>query len=160
TVPLVVAFHALPLLLALLLRVLQWPQLLRPAGVAVVALGVKPLAVLLGRVAGGTVTGRWWSATLPSLLLLDPVNLSLLLFGLCLGRRAWRGYGEYVGLVPPGQLAVPASRRAVAGGALTAAVLFAVILAGYHTWGGFLYVRSGEETGQHAQAVQLFNEGQ
>ena len=69
-------------------RLLEWPQLLRPAAVALVALGTKPLAGVAGWLAAGLSEGRWAGGILLNLGLIDPINLAILAFALFLGQRS------------------------------------------------------------------------
>src|SRR5262249_49416693 len=55
----VILIHSWPLALAVLTRWLLWPQLLRPAALAILALGAKPLGGLVGWLGAGVTHGRW-----------------------------------------------------------------------------------------------------
>jgi serine/threonine-protein kinase len=131
----VVLIHSWPLAVALLTRWLLWPQLLRAAALAILALGAKHLAGLGGLLAAGVVHGRWADdGTVFLVTLLDPINLAILLPAYILFRRAWRAYEGYRNLAPDAEQGIPSTRRA--GGLLTLAtsVLYLLLLAGFVAW--------------------------
>jgi tetratricopeptide (TPR) repeat protein len=160
---LIVLIHAWPFSLAVLTRWLQWPQLLRPAGVAILLLGAKPLAGLLGALAAGVLHGRWVGSTLLFLMLLDPINLAILLFALFLCRAAWRAYGRYRALVPAADRIVPPSRRRIERVAATISLVVGLALCGYLTWGQYDYATHfslrGNQAEKERQALTHFNQG-
>jgi serine/threonine-protein kinase len=153
--------HAFPLVLALLLRWLCWPQLLRPAAGTLMALAARPIPASLGWVSAASVTGKWWAVAGIAFPLLDPVNLALLFFSFFIARRAWRAYGEFRALVPGGDSCVPLMRRMVAGTAIGGAICFAVALTAWQGWASYEYVsaiRSIGDAQKEAIALREFND--
>jgi tetratricopeptide (TPR) repeat protein/tRNA A-37 threonylcarbamoyl transferase component Bud32 len=160
---LVVLIHSWPLILALLTRWLLWPQLLRPTGLALLAVGAKPLAGLVGWLGAGIATGQWVGGTVFWLFLLDPINLGIFLFAWFLCQRAWRAYGEYRVLAPDAEQAVPSNRRVGGRLSLVTSILFATLLGSYLAWGQYDYVSHfafpGNAAWKERQALKDFNEG-
>jgi tetratricopeptide (TPR) repeat protein/tRNA A-37 threonylcarbamoyl transferase component Bud32 len=130
----VVAMQVVPFTLILLARRLQWPQLLKPAVIALTALTAKPLAGLLGWLAAGLLHGTWAGGLLFGLSVLDPINLAMLVVAAILCRRTWQLCAEYARLAPDAEVPVPAVRRGAGWAALAAAVLFALLLGGQQSW--------------------------
>jgi tetratricopeptide (TPR) repeat protein/tRNA A-37 threonylcarbamoyl transferase component Bud32 len=134
----VALIHSWPLAVAWLTRGLLWPQLLRPAALAFLALGTWPLAGLLGWLVAGVMHGRWGGATVVFLSLVDPLNLvillGILLFVCFLSRRAWRAYGEFRKLAPDAEQDIPSSRRVGGHLALATSVLYLLLLGGLVAW--------------------------
>ena len=100
SVPIIVATHAWPVVLAALTRWLRWPQLVRPLALALAAFALRPVYLLTGLVAAAFWSGGWSGLAYNSLFLLDPSNLAILVFGLFLGRAAWRADREFRRLLP------------------------------------------------------------
>jgi tetratricopeptide (TPR) repeat protein len=73
-----------------------------------------------------------------SFWLLDPVNLSVLVFGLLLGRTAWRADREFRRLVPAVARKAPPHRALGGGLTLAASVTYAALFACSFIWGGHL----------------------
>jgi hypothetical protein len=92
--------HIWPIGLAALARGLHWPQFVRPLALTLVAFALRPFYWVTGLMAGALLSGRWSGLIYHSLWLLDPINLSILMFGLLLGRTAWRADREFRRLVP------------------------------------------------------------
>jgi hypothetical protein len=136
----ITAIHAWPCMLVILVRSLRWPQLLRPLAITIVAMVSQPLLSIAGQLLGVLVSGRWLSMAYGSLFLLDPINWTMLLFGLFMGRAAWRVAGEYRRLMPEGIRRVP--WRRVLGGRLSWAAtgVYATLLVGFFLWSGALSV--------------------
>jgi serine/threonine protein kinase/tetratricopeptide (TPR) repeat protein len=159
----IVLIHSWPCALTLLTRWLLWPQLLRPAGLAILALGAKPLAAPLGWLAAGVLQGQWVGGTVFLLALLDPINLAILLFAVFLCRRAWRASGEYRHLAADAEQAIPATRRAGGHLALATSVLYLLLLGGFLVWGQYSYVSHfvfpGTVSWKEKQALQHFGDG-
>jgi hypothetical protein len=123
--------HAWPFAVALLARLTLWPQLLRPAALAVLALVARSLALFLGLVATSVWTGRW--EALPHLLLfLDPSNLAILVFGWFVYRRAVSAYADYRALVPDDEHHPALARRAISRAAAWFSPAFAALLVDDH----------------------------
>jgi serine/threonine-protein kinase len=137
---LLVLIHSWPLALAVLMRWLLWPQLLRPAALAILAIGAKPLANLVGWLAAGVAHGRWDVDSVLVLGQLDPINLAILLFACFLCRRAWRAYGEYHKLAPDAEQAVPSNRRVGGRLALMTSVLYLLLVGGFLAWDEYSFV--------------------
>lgn len=91
---------ACPLLLVVLLWVLRWPQLLRAAGVAVLAATTgRGVAVWVVHLLAMAVTGA--SAAEGKLwVMLDPVDWAFVIIGAVLGVRAWRLAAEARQVLP------------------------------------------------------------
>src|SRR5262249_10042044 len=131
--------HCWPLVLVLLMRLLLWPQLLRPAGLGILALGLSGYARLLGALVAGAVTGRMARVAFVLLVGLDPSNVAATLFSLFLCRRAWRIARDYEALVRQVEIEVRLPRRVGARLALAGSVLYAVGLAGFALRDGAQY---------------------
>jgi tetratricopeptide (TPR) repeat protein len=129
-----------PFALILLARCLQWPQLLKPAAIALTALTAKPLAGLLGWLTAGLLHGTWAGGLLFGLTILDPINLAMLVLAAILCRRTWRLCAEYARLAPDAEAPVPAVRRGAGWTALAAAVLFALLLGGQQSWAWYYLI--------------------
>ncbi|MCI0637794.1 MAG: tetratricopeptide repeat protein [Gemmataceae bacterium] len=123
-------FYALPFALVVLLLVLRWPQLLRSAGLAVLAattgLGLTALISHLVAVlkSGATLTqGKVW-------VLVDPVNWALIIAGIVLFARAWRLANNARQILPQEMQAVPLAQTAWARSLFGATCMYAVALLG------------------------------
>src|SRR5262249_4669764 len=158
-----ILIHSWPLALAVLTRWLLWPQLLRPAALAILALGAKPLGGLVGWLGAGVTHGRWAGGIFLNLGLLDPINLAILLFACFLCRRAWRAYGEYRKLAPDAEQGVPSNRRVGGRLCLATSVLYLLVLGGFLAWGQYSYVSNfafpGNESWKERQALKHFADG-
>ncbi len=158
----VALIHSWPFALGLLLRIMKWPQFVRPAAITASALGVTLLASDLGAIIAAAVTGKWAVTAVFLLFWLDPVNFGLLFFGLMLGRRASHAYWQYRSLVPDAGRYLPLVRRLVGGTTLTAGVLFAGLLLCWRTWGGYIYVSefvTEAEATKEREALEYFRDG-
>jgi serine/threonine-protein kinase len=163
---LVSIIHIWPLTISLLLRILQWPQLLCPAAIAVVSLGATPVVSLLGWLLATYQTGKWPGLVVYARVLLDPFNLMLVVFCVFLGRRAWRVYREYGRLAREARVATPLTRKVTEVIALGASVLFLLLLMGVQPWSGYSssvverIVISDPQTSTKTEAAQqLFSAG-
>jgi serine/threonine-protein kinase len=159
----VVLIHSWPLVVTSLTRWSLWPQLLRAAALAVLALGAKTVAGLLGCLAAGVVHGQWVGSTVLLLTLLDPINLGLLLFACFLCRRAWRAYGEYRRVAPDAEQGIPSTRRVGGRLALAASGLYLALVGGFFTWGQYSFVSHfafpGNDSWKEKEALNHFTEG-
>jgi tetratricopeptide (TPR) repeat protein/tRNA A-37 threonylcarbamoyl transferase component Bud32 len=155
--------HAWPLAAALLARLTLWPQLLWPAALSVLALGARPLAFLLGLLTTAAATGKWAGLAVHSLMLLDPINIALLIFGWFIYRRAAAAVADYRALVSAAEQRLPVRRRAVSGMAAWVSPVFAVSLAGFMAWTGYVNVATfalpGNDAWTEREALKLFNGG-
>jgi hypothetical protein len=134
------AIHLWPIGLVALVRGLLWPQFVRPLALTLVAFALRPVYLVIGLVAGAMWSHGWSGLMYHSLYLLDPVNLSMLVFGLLVGRAAWRADREFRQLVPAAARKAPL-RRALGGGlSLAASVTYAVALPCIIIWGAQLAV--------------------
>jgi serine/threonine-protein kinase len=126
-----VMIHAWPMLVAILLRVSQWPQLTRPAAIAVFVLGASSLAAALGLTLSGVVAGDTADVVaglvLAALCLVDPINLTFLVFGAFLARRVWRTYGDYARKLPDAEPHAPEVRTIAGALAMAASILFGIV---------------------------------
>jgi tRNA A-37 threonylcarbamoyl transferase component Bud32 len=156
--------HSWPFLVVLLARWLLWPSLLRPAALAVLALGARPIAGLLGWLAAGLATGRWMGGATFCCTLLDPINLGLLLFAWFLARTAWQAAWQFSRLAPDAGQAIPLTRRVTARLTLATSVLFAGLLGTFLTWGQYTHVSQfgllAAAAPKERQALADFKNGQ
>jgi tetratricopeptide (TPR) repeat protein len=155
--------HAWPLVAGALARGTIWPQLLRPAALAVLALAARPVPFLLGLLAGGVAAGDWRPVAAELVLLLDPINLALLVFGWFVYRRAARATADYRALVSDGEQHPPVGRRAAGRLAAAASLAFAVVLAGFMVVGGHgtvsAFALPGNAAWAERKALKDFNDG-
>jgi tetratricopeptide (TPR) repeat protein len=135
----VLLMHSWPLLLAVLLRWLQWPQLMRPAGIAAVALAGHSLARPIGALVAGAQYGkeRWSVALEQSVLVLDPSNLIVLFVGIFVGHRIWKVYRDYRRLAAEGELSVSTARSVLSSLTLTGSLIFGLLVLGSQAWLGY-----------------------
>lgn len=164
TVSIVVALiHGWPLVITVLTRWSLWPQFLRPAALAVLVLGMRPVGVLMGWLAAGVIGGRWASGWFTFLTLIDPVNAALVLFAFFLCRRAWRDYRDYRRLAPDAAKAVPTIRRTGGQLAMVTSCLYCLVLGGFQVWATYNFITSfsfpGNKSWQEREAITKFNEG-
>jgi tetratricopeptide (TPR) repeat protein len=122
----VILMHAWPLAAALLARLTLWPQLLRPAALAVLALSTRSVPLLVGLLAGGMAGWPWMARVFRLFLLLDFVNLALLTWGWFVYRRAAAAHRS---LAPAGEDNPTPARRTAGRLAAGASVAYAVVLA-------------------------------
>jgi hypothetical protein len=118
--------YAWPLVLLVLLRALRWPQLLRAAGLVVLAVTTgRMLTVWLAHflaarnTGSGLAGGTLW-------IPLDPVNWAFVIAGIVLCVRAWRLARDARHILPPDVQAVPTGRKVWARGLLTVTALYAL----------------------------------
>jgi tetratricopeptide (TPR) repeat protein len=145
--------HLWPFTVALLLRRLLWPQLLRPAAVTLLALATIPLPAALGGVAAAVVTGNWLAAGAQALELLALGNLALLVFAVFVARRCWRAYHEFRALAPDAADRPQWPRRVGAKLTAVASGAFAVLLAAGLGYAGFTWVSTFTSPDNHRGAV-------
>jgi serine/threonine-protein kinase len=88
-------FYWWPLIAAVVLRLLKWPQLVGPTACAFVALAVPSLAWIAGCVQAGVEHGVWSSVGRELLFLLTPFNVFLAVTGTLLARRLMRARNDY-----------------------------------------------------------------
>jgi tetratricopeptide (TPR) repeat protein len=152
-----------PLVLVAFLRVLRWPQLLRAAGLAVLAATTgRGLAVCLGHVlafeASGAklAEGKLW-------LLLDPVAWALIIAGVVLCLRAWRLARDARQILPQELRAVPTARKAWARGLLALTGVYGLgllALVGISRYQASAHLlRPGVDPRREHEALLAFNEG-
>ena len=160
-VPVIVAIHAWPVVLAALTRWLRWPQLVRPLALTLAFFALRPVYLLTGLVAAAFWSGGWSALAYNSIFLLDPFNFAMLVFGLFLGRAAWRADREFRRLVPDAPRESPAHRTLVGALTLAVSVIFAALMACYIICAGYLeasqfrlptplYRRAGDLAGAEA----------
>ncbi len=160
----VALMHSWPLAVTLLLRWLLWPQLLRPAVLAFLALvAARPLAGSAGAIAALAVTGKGQGilfALFPLLTFLDPLAFAILAFSWFVCRKAWRTHSEYYSLVPVTQEQLPPLRRIAKGLTLATSLLFGVLLCAWVGYGHFSNTAfSGNDPRKERQALDYFNQG-
>ena len=131
SVLIIAAIHAWPAGLAVLVRGLRWPQLVRPLALTLVGFDLIPVYVLIGLVAATVLTGGWAGLAYRAIGFLDPSNLIILVFGLSLRRAAWRADGEFRRLTPDAGRKAPLRRRLGGRLALTDSAAYSTLLACY-----------------------------
>lgn len=155
--------HAWPLAVLAVLRVTRWPQLLRPAGLAVLAVttgrGLAAWAahLLAVRAAGASPgAGRLW-------VLLDPFDWAVVVAGAVLCGRAWRLAREADQVLPAGLRPAAVPRAAVARAAVGLTGAYAVALAGvagYSQYESTAYVlQPGVDPRREQEALLALDEG-
>jgi hypothetical protein len=140
-----VFIFAWPVGLAVLVRVLRWPQLVRPLALTLIAFALRPIYVQIGGVAGALFAGGFLGLAFYTFLQFDPLNLMfylfhlmILVFSLFLARSAWRADRVFRSLVPDAGRKAPL-RRSVGGClALAASVAYAALFACVTIWVGYL----------------------
>jgi tetratricopeptide (TPR) repeat protein len=152
-----------PLILLVLLRVLRWPQFLRPAGIALLAATtLRGLALMLAHLAAAQDTGARLTG-IQLLVLVDPVDWAFIIIGWLLCRRAWRLAGDASQILPPEVQVASTTRRAWAGGSLALTGVYALVLLGLV--GTVCYQEScfllqpGVDPKREQQALLALNEG-
>lgn len=140
----IAAVYVWPYTLTGFVRGLRWPQLLRPLALTLVAFGLRPLAFIVGGVAGGVATGNWAGLGYYAIFQLDPVNLVILFFCISLARMAWRSHGEFRALVPEAERRSTPWRRIGGGLAWAGSAVFTLgvtaifCIAAYYSVADFL----------------------
>jgi tetratricopeptide (TPR) repeat protein len=152
-----------PVILALLLRILRWPGLLLPAGLAVVSATtargfVMVAALILAVVANGTAYSKRWIW-----LALDPVDWTFIIIGAVLFVRALRLSREANVILPEEAQVVSAPRKLWSRGLLAATGVYALVCLG---WVGVAryqdsvhLVQEGVDPKREHQALLALNEG-
>jgi tetratricopeptide (TPR) repeat protein len=129
--------YAWPLVLLALLWVLRWPQLLRSAGLAALAVTTgRWLAVWLAHLLAVQTTG----ATLTNSeiwMLLDPVDWAFVILGVSLCVRAWRLAGDARQILPQDMQAVPTARKVWSRCLLALTGVYALVLLGFAGASGY-----------------------
>jgi tetratricopeptide (TPR) repeat protein len=156
-------FYTWPVLLLALLQVLRWPQLLRIAGLAVLAMTTgRAVTVWLAHFAAirtsgvGLHEGKIW-------IMLDPVEWALVIAGAVLCARAWRLSNEAPQILPEETQAVPAWHTNWARGLLAATGVFAIAFlafAGTSRYQMSAYVlQPGVDVKSEQEALRVLNDG-
>jgi tetratricopeptide (TPR) repeat protein len=163
TAAVVTGMHAWPFALVVLLRLLRWPQLVRPAGLSSMVLAARALLIPPVALAAVLLTGKWWGAVLLIVSFLDPINLILMAFGLVLCRRALRTDRDYRRWVPALERRGSVLRAMAGEAAFGVSAVYAVLLVGYLAWGQFAIVRGTDRptasSFQEHAAEKAFAEG-
>ena len=155
---------AWPLALLALLRATRWPQLLRPAGLAVLAVTAgRGLAVWAAHLlavraaAAAPVAGKGW------VVLLDPFDWAVVIAGAVLCARAWRLAGDADQVLPAGLRPAAVPRAAAARGALGLTGAYALALlgaAGYSRYEASSYaLQPGVDPRREQEALLALGEG-
>jgi tetratricopeptide (TPR) repeat protein len=154
--------HFWPVVLLVLIRLLSWPQLLVPTGLALLAVTAgRGLAVVVSHALA--VTQSPASSSFSLAILLDPVNWALMLAGLVLSLRAWRLRRDARAILPPQGQVLSRPRLVTSRVVLATSVLFVVGLlafvgvSGYQTSSYLL--QPGVDARTEHQALLAFNEG-
>jgi tetratricopeptide (TPR) repeat protein len=152
-----------PLALVILLRVLRWPQLLRPVGLAVLAATTgRILAVWLGHFLALTTAGAATEG--PQIwILADPVDWAFVIAGVVVCGRAWRLARDAPHILPRHVQAVSAARKVGGRGllAVTGAYALAVLaFAGTIRYRNSAHLlQPGVDVRREQQALLAFNDG-
>jgi serine/threonine protein kinase len=126
-----------PLFIVVLTRRLLWPQLLRPAALAVLALAVRPIAIALGqalllfRTRLSDNPYIFYAIFLYGLYALIPVRVMCLVM-----KRAWPAYANFRRLMGSSPRTVPVNRTAISLPAMAVSLLFGIALLGFYLSGG------------------------
>jgi tetratricopeptide (TPR) repeat protein len=159
----IAVIHAWPFALAAVTRWLRWPELLRPAGLAVLLLGAKPLADWLGAAAAGTTPGSWTSNDFILRRVGDLINLSVLAFCWFLCLAAWRAHRQFRTLVPDASRLLPPARRRAEGGMAAVTVAFGALACGLLGWSQYTaanaFALPGRDAWKEHRAVVTYQEG-
>jgi tetratricopeptide (TPR) repeat protein len=155
--------YAWPLVLLVLLRALRWPQLLRTAGLVVLAVTTgRILTVWLAQYLAARNTGAWTT----SAVFLHPINWINWIFiiaGIVLCVRTWRLAGDARHVLPPEVQAVSTRRKVWARGLFAVTALYALAflalagVASYQT-SAFL-LQPGVDPQREQQALLALNQG-
>lgn len=154
-------FYSWPLLLLALLRFLKWPQLLRAAGLAVLAATVgRWLTVIVAHaIAKAAVSDSGPRDLLISFA--DPINLPFALLGVWNCRMAWRLASESRFMLPPGDREAAAPRLAWSRPALALSAIACAAMLGYVGVVRYRLTSYGSalDPKRESEALQAFNEG-
>ena len=123
--------------LAALVRGLRWPQLVRPLALTLTAFAFRPVYLLTGLVAAAIFSRGWSGLVYYAAPILDPSNLSILLFGVFLGRAAWRADREFRRLLPGAARKASPHRALVGGLTMAVSVTYAAVLACFFIYAGY-----------------------
>jgi Tfp pilus assembly protein PilF len=154
--------YAWPLVLLVLVRILRWPQLLRAAGLMVLAATTgRGLAVALAHVLAihnadaPAAESRFW-------LLADPVDWAIMIAGVVLCIRAWRLAADTLHMLPQPATG-PAARTAWARILIGLTAVYAAGLlgfAGYSRYQASSYLlQPGIDSRGEQQALLVYNQG-
>jgi tetratricopeptide (TPR) repeat protein len=152
-----------PLALLALLRVLRWPQLLRPTGLTVLAATTgRGLTVLLAHLlAVGTTRASFADSKI--WLLADPVEWAFIIAGVVLCVRAWRLARDARHILPQEVQIVSTARKAWAHGLLAATGVYALAFLGLVGTARYRQsahlLQPGVDSRREQQALLAFNEG-
>ena len=140
-------FYGWPLVVVVLLRVLRWRELLRPAGLAVLAVTtVRGLVLILVHLL--VLLNSLTTARPPMLLMaVDPVEWAFIIAGARMSARAWQLARRATQMLPDEAQAVSMPRRLFLRGLLVTTGVFALAVIG---WAG---------TARYSQSVYLLHEG-
>jgi tetratricopeptide (TPR) repeat protein len=156
-------FFSWPLVMVVLLYVLRWHQLLRPAGLGVLAATAGrgltvTLAHLFAILASGVApAGSWLWITF------DPFEWAFIIFGLILGLRAWRLASEAPQILPRNVQFESTARKAGSRTVFAATGIYALALLGLvgvsrYQESAYL-LEPGVDPKREHQALLAFNEG-
>jgi len=155
--------YAWPLVLIVLLGVLRWQELLRPAGFGVLtATTVRGLIVVLAHLLAVFTTGATLAESKIGLLL-DPVDWAFIIAGAVICVGAWRLARDASLIVPEEAQVVSRPRKLAARGLLAATGVFALVLFG---WAGraryeesAYLLQKGVDPRREHEALLAMNEG-
>jgi tetratricopeptide (TPR) repeat protein len=120
-----------PALLAVMLALVRWRELILPVGIAtLVATTVRGLVVVLAHLLAIVTTGADLKRSKVRLLA-DPVDWAFMIAGVVLMVRAWRCSAASQQILPEEALVAPLPRRLCARGLLAATGIFALFWVGW-----------------------------
>jgi tetratricopeptide (TPR) repeat protein len=157
------AIYGGPLVLAVLLWVLRWPELLRTVGLAVLAVTtLRGLTVVLAHVLAVRSTGAPLQGS-ALWLLLDPIDWAFIVAGVFMFSRAWRLRDDAIGMLGHEVQDVSRARKLWARGlfgATALATLGLVTLVGISRYDTSAYLlQPGADPLREQQALLALNEG-
>ena len=136
-------FYGWPLVMVVLLRVLRWRELLRPAGLGVLAVttvrGLVVVVVHLLVLLNSAITVR------PQMMMMvvDPVEWAFIIAGALMCGRAWHLARRATEMLPEDAQVVSAARRLSSRGLLATTGIFALAVIG---WAGSAALRPKRAT--------------
>ncbi len=127
---------AWPLLLAVFVFFLRWPQLLLPQVAVFVIVALRGILLAGSAFIGAVLTNNWLPAAVPILSLLDPSNIGALLLGCYSAGRTWRIYKYYRSVVLPQDRRITLQRCLMMIPIVGMSLVFVVMFCWIHVEGG------------------------
>jgi hypothetical protein len=156
-------WYAWPLVMIALLRLLYWKELLRPTGIAVLAVTtIRGLAVVAAHLLVVYTEGTAFAAN-KIWLALDPVDWVFIIMGAVMCVKAWRLARKACEILPEEAQMVSAPRRLWSRGLLASSAVFALfclVAAGMARYDESAHVlREGVDPRREHKALLAMNEG-